>query len=236
MSGGRDCVRGAANKIGLLTPGQAGQICAEFAGMLATIHGLDVGVVGLAGFGKPEGYMARQLARWQRQWDLSVTQEMPGYAELVSRLAEGLPAEGGPVAPRAGGSSGTLVHGDFRIDNMLIRPEPEPEIAAVVDWEMSTLGDPLADLGLSLVYWIEPGEEDLLSRGVGESVTTGAGFITRDQIAARYAAHRPRPVGSTGTWRSAVSWPWCFGNATRASCSTRLGRRVRAGGTKRSPP
>jgi aminoglycoside phosphotransferase (APT) family kinase protein len=171
----------------VLTPAQAGQICEEFARMLATIHGLDVGAVGLDGFGKPEGYMARQLARWQRQWDLSVTREMPGYADLVKRLAEGLPAGGGPVAPRAGGSSGTLVHGDFRIDNMLIRPEPEPEIAAVVDWEMSTLGDPLADLGLSLVYWIEPGEEDLLSRGAGESVTTGDGFLTRDQIAARYA-------------------------------------------------
>jgi aminoglycoside phosphotransferase (APT) family kinase protein len=171
----------------VLTPAQAGQICEEFAGMLATIHGLDVGAVGLDGFGKPEGYMARQLARWQRQWDLSVTREMPGYAELVRRLAEGLPAGDGQGAGRAGGSAGTLVHGDFRIDNMLIRPEPEPEIAAVVDWEMSTLGDPLADLGLSLVYWIEPGEEDLLSRGVGESVTTGAGFLTRDQIAARYA-------------------------------------------------
>jgi aminoglycoside phosphotransferase (APT) family kinase protein len=164
-----------------LTPAQVRQICEEFAGMLATIHGVDVGAVGLDGFGKPEGYMARQLARWQRQWDLSVTREMPGYAELVRRLAEGLPAEGGPVTP------GTLVHGDFRIDNMLIRPEPEPAIAAVVDWEMSTLGDPLADLGLSLVYWIEPGEDDLLSRGAGESVTTGPGFLTRDQVAARYA-------------------------------------------------
>jgi aminoglycoside phosphotransferase (APT) family kinase protein len=170
----------------VLTEAQAGQICEEFAGMLATIHGVDVGAVGLDGFGKPEGYMARQLARWQRQWDLSVTREMPGYTELVHRLAEGLPAEGGPVTPR-GSSTGTLVHGDFRIDNMLIRPDPEPAIAAVVDWEMSTLGDPLADLGLSLVYWIEPGEEDLLSRGAGESVTTGAGFLTRDQVAARYA-------------------------------------------------
>src|SRR5215468_6221931 len=170
-----------------LTPTQAGRICEEFAGMLATIHGLDVGAVGLDGFGKPAGYMARQLARWQRQWELSVTREMPGYAKLVSRLAEGLPAEGGPAASGAGGSAGTLVHGDFRIDNMLIRPDPEPAIAAVVDWEMSTLGDPLADLGLSLVYWTEAGEEDLLPPGAGASVTTGPGFLTRDQIAARYA-------------------------------------------------
>ncbi len=168
----------------LLSPAQAGQICADFAAMLATIHGLDVSAVGLDGFGKPEGYMARQLARWQRQWDLSVTREMPGYTELVSRLAAGLPAGD---RPRAGGTAGTLVHGDFRIDNMLIRPAPEPRIAAVVDWEMSTLGDPLADLGLSLVYWTEAGEEDLLPHGVGQSITTSPGFLTRDQVAARYA-------------------------------------------------
>jgi aminoglycoside phosphotransferase (APT) family kinase protein len=168
----------------VLSPAQRGQVCENFAAMLATIHGLDVSAVGLDGFGKPEGYMARQLARWQRQWDLSVTREMPGYDELVSRLAAGLPAEGGP---RAGGIAGTLVHGDFRIDNMLIRPAPEPQIAAVVDWEMSTLGDPLADLGLSLVYWTEAGEEDLLPHAIGDSVTTSPGFLTRDQVAARYA-------------------------------------------------
>src|SRR5215831_8053601 len=129
----------------LLSPAQGEQICENFAAMLATIHGLDVSAVGLEGFGKPEGYMARQLARWQRQWDLSVTREIPGYD-----------------GPRADGAAWTLVHGDFRIDNMLIRPAPEPRIAAVVDWEMSTLGDPLADLGLSLVYWTQAGEEDLL--------------------------------------------------------------------------
>jgi aminoglycoside phosphotransferase (APT) family kinase protein len=171
----------------LLSPAQAGQVCEDFAAMLATIHGLDVSAAGLDGFGRPEGYMARQLARWQRQWDLSVTREMPGYAELVARLTAGLPAEGGPGSPAPGGAAGTLVHGDFRIDNMLIRPAPEPRIAAVVDWEMSTLGDPLADLGLSLVYWTQAGEEDLLPHGVGQSITTSAGFLTRDQIAARYA-------------------------------------------------
>jgi len=136
----------------LLSPAQAAVVCEAFAAMLATIHGLDVAAVGLDGFGKPDGSMARQLA------------------------------EGGP-----GGAAGTLVHGDFRIDNMLIRPAPEPRIAAVVDWEMSTLGDPLADLGLSLVYWTEAGEEDLLPHAMGESVTTGAGFLTRDQVTARYA-------------------------------------------------
>jgi aminoglycoside phosphotransferase (APT) family kinase protein len=188
----------------LLSPAQAGQVCEDFAAMLATIHGLDVSAVGLDGFGKPEGYMARQLARWQRQWDLSVTREMPGYAELVGRLTAGLPAEAAPGSPRPGGAAGTLVHGDFRIDNMLIRPAPEPQIAAVVDWEMSTLGDPLADLGLSLVYWTQAGEEDLLPHGVGQSITTSPGFLTRDQIAARYA-------GLTGRDLSRLDYYMAFG-------------------------
>jgi aminoglycoside phosphotransferase (APT) family kinase protein len=172
----------------ILTADQARLMSEQFAEMLATIHGLDVAEVGLAGFGRPAGYMTRQLARWQRQWELSVTREMPGYADLVDRLAAGLPAESGPEDGAAGAAAGTLVHGDFRIDNMLIDPAPQPRIAAVVDWEMSTLGDPMADLGLSLVYWTEAGEDDLLPPSGGATVTTAPGFLTRDQVATRYAS------------------------------------------------
>jgi aminoglycoside phosphotransferase (APT) family kinase protein len=167
----------------ILTADQACLVSERFADMLATIHGLDVAAVGLDGFGRPEGYLARQLARWQRQWELSVTRDVPGYAELVTRLADGLPAPA-----EAGSAAGTLVHGDFRVDNMLIVPAPQPRIAAVVDWEMSTLGDPLADLGLSLVYWTQAGEEELHPPSMGATVTTAPGFLTREQVAARYAS------------------------------------------------
>jgi aminoglycoside phosphotransferase (APT) family kinase protein len=170
----------------ILTAAQASLVSERFADMLATVHGLDVAACGLDGFGRPAGYLARQLNRWQRQWELSVTREVPGYAELVARLAAGLPAQDG--TEEAGGIGGTLVHGDFRVDNMLIDPAPQPRIAAVVDWEMSTLGDPLADLGLSLVYWTEAGEEDLLPPAGGATVTTAPGFLTRQQVAARYAS------------------------------------------------
>jgi aminoglycoside phosphotransferase (APT) family kinase protein len=181
----------------ILTPAQTGLVSERFVEMLATIHGLDVEAVGLGGFGKPAGYMARQLARWQRQWDLSVTREVPGYSDLVARLDAGLPNQGGPDGAEAA-SAGTLVHGDFRIDNMLIDPDPQPRIAAVVDWEMSTLGDPLADLGLSLVYWTEAGEQDLLPPSAGATVTTAPGFLTRDQIAARYADLTGRDLSRLG--------------------------------------
>jgi aminoglycoside phosphotransferase (APT) family kinase protein len=172
-----------------VSPQQAGEISRRFVEMMATIHGLDYEAAGLAGFGRPEGYLSRQLARWQKQWELSSTRPMPGYDELVARLTAGLPAAGGP---------GSLVHGDFRLDNMLITVRPRIRIQAVLDWEMSTLGDPLADLGLTLVYWANPGEDDPLADITGRSVTGSPGFLTRDQLVARYAELTGRDVSRIG--------------------------------------
>lgn len=171
-----------------LTPGQARQLSEQLIDMLAAIHAVDVDSVGLAGFGRPDGYLARQLSRWQRQWELSVTRPMPGYDELVRRLAEGLPQS----------AEGTLVHGDLRLDNMLVTLEPVPSVAAVVDWEMSTLGDPLADLGLTLMYWTDPGEDDWLRLTEGGSVTTVPGFLRRAEAAARYAELTGRDISGIG--------------------------------------
>jgi aminoglycoside phosphotransferase (APT) family kinase protein len=167
----------------ILSAGQAAELSDLLAGMMATIHRVDYAAVGLADFGRPAGYLARQLARWQRQWELSNTREMPGYAELVARLAAGLPES----------AEGTLVHGDFRLDNTLVRLTTP----AIVDWEMSTLGDPLADLGLTLSYWADGGEAfgDLT---VGATVTALPGFYTRDQFAARYAELSGRDVSEIG--------------------------------------
>jgi aminoglycoside phosphotransferase (APT) family kinase protein len=159
---------------------------------------VDVPAVGLTGFGRPEGYLARQLARWQRQWELSTTREMPGYAELVKRLEAGLPGGGGQRGEAGGAAAGTLVHGDFRIDNMLLRLGNEPEIAAVVDWEMSTLGDPLADLGLTLVYWTDPGEQDMLDLLRNGGLTGAPGFLTRAELAEQYARATGRDLSRLG--------------------------------------
>jgi aminoglycoside phosphotransferase (APT) family kinase protein len=171
-----------------LTADQAGLLSERLIEMLAAIHRVDVTTVGLTGFGRPDGYLARQLARWQRQWELSATRPMPGYDRLVQRLTEGLPAEG----------DATLVHGDFRLDNMLVVLEPEPSVGAVVDWEMSTLGDPLADLGLTLTYWTDPGEADWLTTSVGAAVTSGPGFWTKASLARRYAELTGRDLSQLG--------------------------------------
>jgi aminoglycoside phosphotransferase (APT) family kinase protein len=182
-----------------LTESQAADLSRCLADMLAAIHGVDVAAVGLGDLGRGAGYLRRQLDRWQRQWELSATREMPGYVRLVERLTAALPAEGDV----------TLVHGDFRLDNVLVTLSPRPRITAVVDWEMATLGDPLADLGLTLVYWTEDGEEDWLSpgpetgspagaRGVSTDATASPGFWTRAEFAAEYARLTGRDVSRIG--------------------------------------
>jgi aminoglycoside phosphotransferase (APT) family kinase protein len=172
----------------VITPPQAGLISQRLADMLAAIHGVDLAAVGLADFGRPDGYLRRQFSRWQRQWELSASREVPGYTELVARLAAGLPD----------GGEGTLVHGDFRLDNVLIDVGPQPRIAAVVDWEMSTLGDPLADLALTLVYWADPDDADWLDIEIGTTATSGPGFMSRAEFAASYAAKTGRDLSGIG--------------------------------------
>lgn len=173
-----------------LTPDQGRQLSELLAGMLAAIHAVDIAAVGLTGFGRPEGYLARQLARWQRQWELSVTREMPGYDRLVERLAAGLPGDG----------DHSLVHGDFRIDNMLVTLGAQPGIAAVVDWEMSTLGDPLADLGLTLMYWADPDDPvwTTLEANVAAEITSLPGFFSRAALVRRYGELTGRDLSGIG--------------------------------------
>jgi aminoglycoside phosphotransferase (APT) family kinase protein len=184
----------------VLTEPQARDLSEGLADMLAAIHGVDVKAVGLSDLGRGTGYLRRQLDRWQRQWELSVTREVPGYPELVARLTDRLPAEG----------ETTLVHGDFRLDNVLVTVDPRPRITAVVDWEMATLGDPLADLGLTLVYWTDPGEDGwlnqaaeapesaALTRGVSTDATASPGFLSRAEFAAGYAERTGRDISRIG--------------------------------------
>ncbi|MEV0729662.1 phosphotransferase family protein [Polymorphospora sp. NPDC050346] len=112
--------------------------------VLADLHAVPPAEVGLADFGRPQGYNDRQVRRWKRQLDASRGRDVPGIDHLHERLAAAVPA----------GGAGTIVHGDFRLDNVLIGPEGG--IRAVLDWEMSTLGDPLSDLALMLIYADRP--------------------------------------------------------------------------------
>ncbi len=178
-----------------LTEPQNADLSERLADMLAAIHGVDVEATGLRTLGRGAGYLTRQLGRWQRQWELSKTREVPGYDQLVARLTAMLPPEG----------ETTLVHGDFRLDNVLVTLSPRPQISAVVDWKMATLGDPLADLGLTLVYWTDPGEEGWLDPdsgpagpGLRTDGTTSPGFLTRAEFAAGYARRTGRDISRIG--------------------------------------
>ncbi|GAA2548406.1 phosphotransferase family protein [Winogradskya consettensis] len=142
---------------------------------LADLHALEPAAIGLADFGRPEGFNERQVRRWKKQLDASHSREVPGIEELHARLAAEIPA-GGP---------GTVVHGDYRLDNVLI--SDDLRVNAVLDWEMSTLGDPLSDVALMLVYAGRP----LLS---GRTMLSVDGHPTLDDLAAHYAKRSGRDV------------------------------------------
>jgi aminoglycoside phosphotransferase (APT) family kinase protein len=167
-------------------PAQRRAIGEGLVDVLADLHGVDYHEVGLEGFGRPEGFLARQVRRWTTQWEATRDRDRPGLDALAARLAETV-----PPTQRDG-----VVHGDFRLDNCLLDPGAPGRVRAVLDWEMSTLGDPLADVGMLFVYWPEAGEE---KRATLSPVTTLEGFPTRREVAERYAER-------TGLDLSGISW------------------------------
>jgi len=178
--------------------------------VLAELHAVDPEAVGLAGFGRPDGYLARQLRRWQGEWAALRDADRRAVDALAAELARGLPA-----AP-----SGPVVHGDYRLDNVVLDPADPGRVSAVLDWEMSTLGDPLADLGLLLVYWQQGRPPD--GPVVTPSVTRLAGFPTGQQVVERYAARTGRDV-------SALPWYVGFGFFKLAVVVAGIVARHRAG-------
>jgi aminoglycoside phosphotransferase (APT) family kinase protein len=157
-----------------LDPEEARRCSFALVETLAAIHRADYERLGLAGIGRPAGYAERQVRRWTGQLDSGI-RVTPQLRELAARLRAAVPAEG-----RA-----SLVHGDYRIDNVVLDPVDPGRVAAVLDWEMATLGDPLSDLGMLLMYWCRPG--DRCASDVHE-ITTAPGFIERDELVTAYAA------------------------------------------------
>jgi aminoglycoside phosphotransferase (APT) family kinase protein len=200
-------------QLGDPAPERARRLSERLAEVLAAIHAVDYREVGLGDFGRPEGYMSRQLDRWCQQWERSKTADLPEYYRLVDRLRERLPAE----------SASALVHGDYRLDNTLIRPA-DLEIRAVVDWEMSTLGDPLADLGLTLTYWHDSGDEERARIPVAGDVTVAPGFMSAAEFAGHYAKVSGRDISDLGFYVA-------FGNFKLAVIVEGIHARFRQGKT-----
>jgi aminoglycoside phosphotransferase (APT) family kinase protein len=164
------------------TLGPAGQRgCGlELMDRLAQLHAVDPGAVGLDGFGRAEGYLERQVRRWSDQWTRVRTRDVPEPLELARRLRASLPAR----------SDRAIVHGDFRLDNVILAAD-DTTVRAIVDWEMATLGDPLADLAMALVYW-DPLTEPVL--GVRHIRAVANDFPDAGAMAARYAERSGRAV------------------------------------------
>ncbi|GAA0340584.1 phosphotransferase family protein [Streptomyces turgidiscabies] len=152
--------------------------------VLARLHAIDPGAVGLTGFGRPEGYLTRQVQRWYDQWQRVQTRELPDMERLYGRLAATCPTESGA----------SIVHGDYRIDNTILDLADPGIVRAVVDWEMATLGDPLADLGLHLVY-ADPVFAPVLN---GSAASTSERLPAPADLAQRYAEASGRDLGELG--------------------------------------
>jgi aminoglycoside phosphotransferase (APT) family kinase protein len=163
---------------------------------LAALHDVDPDTVGLGDLGRRDGYVERTLKRWRGQWEKSKSREIPLIEDVADRLAAAVPAAG----------PARIVHGDYRLDNAIVSAE-DGSVQAVLDWELCTLGDPLADLGMLLVYWTEPGDE---TSALFWAPTTAPGFPGRKEVAARYAAASGRDLSeldyyvALGYWKIAV--------------------------------
>ena len=144
---------------------------------LAALHAVDIDAHGLDALGKPAGFVARQVRGWSDRWHGSQTTALPEMDALAVWLAERLP----PDAPRP-----TLVHGDFKLDNVMLDTDDVGRVVGVFDWEMATVGDPLVDAGILLGYWVHTATA--VQRDTVSAVTHGEGWFTRDEILARYAA------------------------------------------------
>ncbi|UCE85906.1 MAG: phosphotransferase family protein, partial [Deltaproteobacteria bacterium] len=143
---------------------------------LVRLHAVDPDAVGLGDFGRPAGYLERQVRRWAQQWERSKTRDDARIEELIRRLRAALPRSPEP----------SIVHGDYRLGNMALDPADPGRVTAIFDWEMATLGDPLADLGYTLIYWAEPGDAPQPG-GVEAALTSAPGFLGRDELVAEYA-------------------------------------------------
>ncbi len=159
-------------------PNERSAIYDAMAGTLAAIHRVDFGAVGLADHGRPQRYWSRQIERWTRQYRASQTDTLEAMERLIDWLPAHLP-QGLDDAP------GALVHGDYRIDNLIFHPT-EPRVLAVIDWELSTLGDPLADLAYHLMAWRVSPEE---FRGLKGHDLLALGILDETTYLSRYLAH-----------------------------------------------
>ena len=150
---------------------------------LAAFHAVDYAALGLADLGKPDGFVARQIEGWYRRWGAAKTHDLPDMDRAYAWLRDNVPSS----------AAVSLVHNDYKLDNVMLAADDPGRVVAIFDWDMCTLGDPLSDVGALLTYWTEPGDPPYLQATA--MMPLGGGFLSRDELVARYADKSGRPVG-----------------------------------------
>src|SRR5579859_4248402 len=161
---------------------------------LVEVHAVDWQAVGLEGFGKPTGYLERQLRRFNGLWEINKTREIPEVETVGRWLADNL-----PQSPPA-----TIVHGDYRLGNTMFAAQSPAQLVAIFDWEMETIGDPLADLGYMIMHWTQP--DDPVTKFSLATVTRQPGFPTRDELIARYEERAGRSMQALNWYVTLALW------------------------------
>jgi aminoglycoside phosphotransferase (APT) family kinase protein len=165
----------------------------EMVDALAELHLVKPDEVGLGDLGRPEGYTARQVARWTKQWGVMATRELPDIEAVREWLEAHVPAD----------SPAAIVHGDYKLDNVVFGAQPPAQLRAILDWEMATLGDPLADLGYLMIFWPEPGEPQI---GGLAQPTQEEGFPTRVELIDRYEQRTGFSMTDVNFYRTLALW------------------------------
>jgi aminoglycoside phosphotransferase (APT) family kinase protein len=160
-----------------LSPDEMRRLCETLLDVQFELHGVDYRKIGLEGFGKPEGYVKRQVEGWSERYRAARTPDAPDFEDVMKWLHEKMPPDF--VRP-------ALIHNDYKFDNVVLDPDNPLKIIGVLDWEMATIGDPLMDLGNSLGYWVQAGDPQDI-QAIGMLPTNLPGALTREEMVSRYA-------------------------------------------------
>jgi len=192
----------------------ARRLCQSFVDALVELHAIDYAAAGLGDLGNPRGYVERQVTGWHKRYRDAATDDVPAVEQAAAWLAAHL-----PTSPPA-----TLIHNDFKFDNMILDPADLAHITTLLDWEMSTVGDPLMDLGTALCYWVEASDPEPV-RMFAFGPTALPGMMTRREIAERYARQSGRDLGD-------IAFYHCFGLFKTAVVAQQIYTRWKLGKTR----
>jgi aminoglycoside phosphotransferase (APT) family kinase protein len=198
-----------------LTAQEAARLCENLLDIQLELHSIDYKAVGLENFGKPEGYVRRQVEGWSQRYRDARTPDAPDFEAVMSWLKEKMP----PDNPRH-----AVIHNDYKLDNVVLDPETPLKIVGVLDWEMATIGDPIMDLGNSMAYWVNRDDPDGMQL-IRMLPTNIEGALTRDQLIARYEKRSGIPIPN-------FDFYYCFGGFRLAVIAQQIYYRFYHGQTK----